>query len=719
MMLLEHDMLAADSMPTLRLSLFCGEPLPVSLAAAWQAAAPNSIIENLYGPTELTLACTAYRWRGEESLDECVQHLLPIGHAFPGLEAIVVDGELEDVDEGVVGELCVAGPQTFAGYWQDSAASRNAFLIRHAADGAPLRFYRTGDLVARRNNVFSFCGRNDGRVKIHGYRIELGQIEGEMRAAGYAEAIALAWPDNQHPRSILLVVYEARDSDQVLADARSRLPAYMIPAQVVRVAEIPTNVNGKIDRIALRNRVREIIASHAKAPGDGAPDELDLVIAKALEIAPVRLSDELSLNSMSKWDSLGHAQLMMALEAFTGREVSPSMIDQLTSVRAIRRFVQASDLPDRLGRSGAADEAVHRGLAGLVVERSAVSRVDGGSGTLEYSGYNIDELFGQSSFEEVFWLLLHGELPNASELARFRSELAGYRTLPGHIVDILGAMAHAPPAVVLRTAVSALPASPDFASSSLETGLRIFALLPVIIATHDAMRRGAELPSADPSLSHAANFAQMLFGKAAPPHAARFIEQDLILHADHEANASTFTARLVIGCEAGLTGAVTAAIAAFLGERHGGAVEMAARMFDEIGEPSRAAEYVRDRKRVMGFGHRVYRVEDPRVRHTRALALSLSGASGDMRSLQIADALVAAMSDRAKFGIAPNVDLYAAVAYRCLGIADDLGTVLGAAGRVAGWVAHAMEQQRDNVLVRPRLKYIGARSRKYPRSRED
>jgi len=488
----------------------------------------------------------------------------------------------------------------------------------------------------------------------------------------------------------------------------------MVPAHVMLLDEIPTNLNGKTDRAAVRKIVQHIMALPAQRPVRDAPDKLDLVIAEALEIAPARLSDELSLNSISKWDSLGHARLMMALETLIDREIPLAMVAQLNSVRAIRRFACGSVSVDQADKNSEVDEPIHRGLAGLLVERSVISRVDGNTGTLEYCGYNIDELCGQSSFEEVFWLLLHGELPNSNELRQFTAELASYRSLPAHIFEILRAMQQVAPSVVLRTAVSALSASPAFSSAPLQSGLRIAALIPVIIATHDAMRRNAEIPSADHSLSHAANLAQMLLGERATPQAVKFIEQDLILHADHDANASTFTTRIAIGCEADLVGAITAAIAAFVGQLHGGAVEAAARMFDTIGEPPQAADYVRDRKRVMGFGHRVYRVEDPRVRHMRAAALSFSAASGDLRSVQIADALVEAMKPRAKFGIAPNVDLYAAVVYRCLGIPDDLGAVLGVAGRIAGWVAHAMEQQRDNVLVRPRLKYVGAPSRKYP-----
>ena len=719
MQLMNRGLLSAASMPTLRLSLFCGEPLSSTLAEAWQKAAPASIVENLYGPTELTVACLAYRWRDAESPAQCYRELVPIGLPFRGLETIVVDGEDEDVADSEIGELCVAGPQTFAGYWRGEPAPSDVFLARRKADGTTLRYYRTGDLVAKRQNVFVFCGRNDDQIKINGYRIELGQIEGEMRAAGLGETIALAWPDATAPQSILLVLRRGADAARALSEAASRLPAYMVPAHIALLDEFPTNLNGKTDRAAARRMVEDIMAVSRENPVRGTLSELDSIIAEALEIAPGTFDDKLSLNSISNWDSLGHARLMMALEALTGEEIPGATIAQLNSVEAIRRYV-AKTLPgDVAARPHEADEPVHRGLAGLFVERSAISRVDGEAGTLEYGGYNIDELCARCSFEEVFWLLLRGELPSQAELRRFIAQLASYRVLPPQLCELLLTMRQAAPSAALRTAISALSASPDFAVEPLETGLRITALIPVIIATHDAMRRNAPVPLADPALPHAANFARMLLGSRASSRAVEFMERDLILHADHEANASTFTTRIAIGCGADLIGAVTAAISAFMGELHGGAVEAAARMFDEIGEPARAADYVRDRKRIMGFGHRVYQVEDPRVRHMRSAAASLAETFGDLASLRIADALVDAMRPRAKFGIAPNIDLYASVAYRSLGIPDDLGTALGAAGRVGGWVAHALEQRRDSILVRPRFQYVGPPSRKYPGRTED
>jgi citrate synthase len=541
----------------------------------------------------------------------------------------------------------------------------------------------------------------------------LGHVEAEMRAAGFPEAIALAWPSASNPQSIVLVLSKGADTARAHEEAQSRLPAYMVPTHFVLLDELPLNLNGKIDRVTVRRLVNTSLAAPPARPAEKTTSELDRVVADALEIDVSSLNDALSLNSISNWDSLGHARLMMALENSLGVEIPQAMTAQLNSFRAIKRYVADTCSPEVAVRADV-DEPVHRGLAGLFVENSAISQIDGKRGSLRYSGYNIDELCSRSTFEEVFWLLLQGRLPGKAELHDFSAKLASYRLLPANIIDLLRTMRQAAPSVALRTAVSALSASSDFRSTETETGLRIAALIPCLIATHHALYRDAPLPQPDPALPHAANFARMLLGDKANPAAVSFMQRDLILHADHEANASTFTTRIAIGCGVDLVGAITAAIAAFAGELHGGAVEAAARMFDDIGDPSNAVDYIRDRKRIMGFGHRVYQVEDPRVLHMRSAAAALAHTSADRLCLRIADALVEAMKPRAKFGIAPNVDLYASVAYRSLGIQDDLGTVLGAAGRVAGWVAHALEQRRDNVLVRPRFRYVGPPPRTYP-----
>ena len=270
---------------------------------------------------------------------------------------------------------------------------------------------------------------------------------------------------------------------------------------------------------------------------------------------------------------------------------------------------------------------VHRGLRGVYFDRSPCTYIDGKAGELRYRGYSIHDLAEQSTFEETAWLLLHGELPTKSELAEFSQELIAARRLPGTILDIIRAIKSAHPMDVLRTALSALSAvDPDATDNSrdaaLRKGVRLTSQVPMIVAVHARMREGLAPVPADTGLTHAANLLWMLKGEKPSRQAVELIDRDLILHAEHGSNASSFAARVVVGTEASLHAALTAAVAALSGPAHGGAAEDVMKMAEEIGDAQRAADYVRQKRKagqpVTGFGHRVYRADDPRARHMRA-----------------------------------------------------------------------------------------------------
>jgi citrate synthase len=272
--------------------------------------------------------------------------------------------------------------------------------------------------------------------------------------------------------------------------------------------------------------------------------------------------------------------------------------------------------------------------------------------------------------------------------------------------------------------VSALAAfDPDRHDGSLAAtwrkGLRLIAQMPTLVAAFHVLREGGTPRAPRVDLDPAADFLYQLFGDEPPAESRRVLHADFILHADHGANASTFAARVVTGTGADLHAAITAAIATFAGPLHGGAVENVLRMAHEIGHPDRAADYVRAcraaGKPVMGFGHRVYKVEDPRAQHLLALAESLATARGDRLLLDTLLAVVEAMRPMASHGLVVNVDLYASVIYHLLGIPDDLSVPVFVIGRIAGWVAQVIEQQSANILIRPRMHYVGAPARAYPR----
>jgi amino acid adenylation domain-containing protein len=254
-LLSRRGVLTLGTMPTLRWSLFCGETLPRTLAEQWQAAAANSVVENLYGPTELTIACSVYRWDPRTSPDECVLDNVPIGQPYPGLHGLVLDERLRPVADGETGELCVAGAQTTPGYWRAPHLT-----AQHFCELGGRTYYRTGDLVRRHGRTLVFVGRRDQQVKIGGHRVELAEIEAVLRRAGSAEAVCLLWPDAD---SITAVVTPGGEPQELSDAAAAALPAYMVPKSVHLIEEMPVNANGKTDRGALRAWLETRSAAHA------------------------------------------------------------------------------------------------------------------------------------------------------------------------------------------------------------------------------------------------------------------------------------------------------------------------------------------------------------------------------------------------------------------------------------------------------------------------
>ncbi|MFQ5547096.1 MAG: citrate/2-methylcitrate synthase [Woeseia sp.] len=365
---------------------------------------------------------------------------------------------------------------------------------------------------------------------------------------------------------------------------------------------------------------------------------------------------------------------------------------------------------------------VHRGLKGVYFERSGVSSIDGRAGELRYRGYSIHDLAEQSSFEEICFLLLHGELPTESELDEFDCALKALRNIPDTVHDIIRKTRHAHPMDVLRTAVSALGALDEDASNIsrdvvLKKGLSLTSQVPVIVAAHHRLRNGVEPVSPSRDLGHAANFLYMLKGEAPSENAAALMDTDMILHAEHGSNASSFTARVVTGTGANVYAAVTAAIGALSGPAHGGAAENVMKMAQEIGDPANAADYVRARRKmrepIMGFGHRVYRAEDPRAKHLRAGVERLSKEMGEPRWYEILRAVEKAMARYSRHGVNVNVDFYAGVVYHLHEIPNDLFVPIFAIGRVPGWTAQILEQLRQNILIRPLTLYNGPVARPY------
>ncbi len=365
---------------------------------------------------------------------------------------------------------------------------------------------------------------------------------------------------------------------------------------------------------------------------------------------------------------------------------------------------------------------INRGLKGIYFERSGVSHIDGAKGELSYRGYSIDDLATQSTFEEVCYLLIHGELPTAAELAEFDAALKAARSLPDAIHDIIAACKGGHPMDVLRTAVSALaalePNSRQMGEDAfIANGIRLISQVPMIIAAHEAIRNGRTPVAPDPTLSHAANWLWMLKGEKPGADAAHLADVDFILHAEHGANASSFAARVTIGTDANLHGGIVTALSTLAGPAHGGAAEDVMKMVREIGSADNAAAYVKakraNREPVTGFGHRVYRAEDPRARHMREGVRKLGQEMGAPEWYEILQAVVTAMKPYARHGLNVNVDFYSGVIYQLHGIPMDLYVPIFAIGRMPGWIVQCVEQLRRNILIRPLTLYDGPEMRAY------
>ena len=362
---------------------------------------------------------------------------------------------------------------------------------------------------------------------------------------------------------------------------------------------------------------------------------------------------------------------------------------------------------------------VSEGLEGVVTSQSRICFVDGVQGRMLYQGYDIHDLAEHATFEEVVYLLWRGDLPTRAQLAQLGGDLVRSRPLPEPVMRAMqGLPQDALPMDILRTAVSALglydPEAHDNSEpANARKSVRLVAQVATIVAAIGRLRAGKPPVAPDPALGHAANFLYMLWGKRADAESTRAVDIALVLHADHELNASTFSARVTAATLADIHSAITSAVGTLKGPLHGGANESVMRMLLEIGDPAEAVSAVAGmlaaKKKIPGFGHRVYKTEDPRATHLRQMSETLGRTHGQGQWFEISRAIEQYML-REKHLYA-NVDFYSASVYYVLGIPIDLFTPVFAVSRISGWTAHVLEQYADNRLIRPRAEYVGPRNR--------
>jgi citrate synthase len=375
--------------------------------------------------------------------------------------------------------------------------------------------------------------------------------------------------------------------------------------------------------------------------------------------------------------------------------------------------------------SSVTDHAV-RGLEGVVANESSICYVFGEEGRLIYRGYDINDLADHSTFEETAHLLLYGDLPTRDQLRGFTADLKAMQKLDRVVQRVIrDAPRNANPTDVLRTAVSAsVFVDPDRGNNGREAesrkAMRLIAQLPTMVAMFHRLRNDQKPLSPRRGLSLAANFLYMVSGDVPDKDAEHAFDVALILHADHELNASTFAARVIAATLADVHGAVTGAIAALAGPLHGGANTEVMKMLLEIQAPERAETWIREalaqKRKIMGFGHRVYRTEDPRAAHLRRIAEELGRTAGQLHWSAIQRTIEDVM--KREKGLYCNVDFYSASMYYVMGIPLDLYTPIFAISRMSGWCAHVLEQHADNRLIRPRAEYVGHMDRRWVPARK-
>ena len=363
---------------------------------------------------------------------------------------------------------------------------------------------------------------------------------------------------------------------------------------------------------------------------------------------------------------------------------------------------------------------IAKGLEGIVANSTALSDVRGTEGILIYAGYNIDELAGKVSYEEVVYLLWHGSLPNNAQLAGLKEELASLRALPQGIIDFIkAAPKDANPMDVIRTGISMLglydkvPVGDIDPVKNRRHATSITAKVGVIAAYYHRARQGKDLPPVRKDLGEAAHFLYLLNGEVPTDEAAKTLDVAYVLHADHGMNASTFSARVTIATLSDIYSAVTSAIGTLKGPLHGGANEGVIHMLQEIGDESKVDAWIADalanKKKIMGIGHRVYKTLDPRAPHLRSMAIQLCEQLGEGKWIRMSERIAELMKE--KKGLNANVDFYSATVYYSLGLPTDMFTPIFAIARTSGWTAHILEQLVDNRLYRPLSEYVGPTGR--------
>lgn len=454
---------------------------------------------------------------------------------------------------------------------------------------------------------------------------------------------------------------------------------------------------------------------------------IESTISEVLKINIDKVNDNLAYQSIPEWDSFQHVILLLEIEKKYGVLVTSKDAETITTVKSIKRFIEQNcgvkednlffeDLDTEnlnVNKSIGIEPTIYRGLNGIIIDKTSISHIDGENGKLYYRGYLLESLVKNSSFEEVSYLMLFGKLPSNKELEEYDRKLRSRRKLSQDTKDLIYNLRNLSPLNVLQTVFAASIKTSDNYSfeQALEQGIHLIAQTPTIITTHNAYRLGKSETNPNDMLAHSDNFLYMLHGEVPDKLDSKMLDQDFIIHMDHGSNASSFVSRVAMSTKSDLVSAITAAISTFSGSLHGGAIEQVMKMLIEISSPNKVNDYI-ERKfnnndPIMGFGHRVYKGEDPRASLMKIMAEEISERKRKKDKLLILSSLINSLNKYSSYGLNVNVDCYAGIIYDCLEIPLDNYVPLFIISRITGWVTQSLEQFKNNVLIRPLLQYEG------------
>jgi citrate synthase len=457
------------------------------------------------------------------------------------------------------------------------------------------------------------------------------------------------------------------------------------------------------------------------------------LFAETFKISEASVSNKLQYQQNEAWDSMAHVELLLRLEREFGRKITTEEASRLTTYQAVKDWIHG--VPDGQMKADSPKSKkdvdyidISRGLNGVYFDESGICRIDGQHGLLGYRGYSLEDLAEYCSYEQVAYLLIYERLPTAEELKIFCLKIQNFRVLPEEILTLIESLKLCHPTYVLRTVLSAIGAfyeKPKTQDQEIVKNelIRIIAQIQSIIVCHWLCVNNITIQP-----SHLkGNFCELLLSHFYQGEqqelAVSLLNADLVVHSEHGSNASTFATRVACGAQSDLHSIFTSAISVFNGDLHGGAIERVIEMITEIGHPDNVASYLEQRRAsnlpIMGFGHRVYRTHDPRKRKLEQMTYLAAISNKDMLGYEIIQALEKEMLPYHKHGISGNVDLYAGLLYQQLNIPKEYSVPIFIASRSAGWAAHILEQQSNNILIRPRLHYNGPEIKRFTREERE